>query len=266
MTTHWPRHVRNWELLAPPLRPHAAVIARVRALIGASADQGAARCLLLGTTVEYGDLGHPIVAIDLSLPMLTALWKADPARLGAQASWAHVPFRSNAFTHVLGDGSLNAVPFGVLPSILSEVTRTLEPGGTLIARVFCRPDAAEGPDDVRRDVSAGAVANFHALKWRVAMSLVSDPDRADLPVTAIRDAFCALYPDRGALCRGTGWNPAEVDTIDVYDGSTAVYNFPTEAAIVTLLRDWFTTVDIVRCGTYPLAERCPLLVARKPKL
>jgi SAM-dependent methyltransferase len=262
MTTHWPRHVRNWDLLGPPLRPHADVIAQVRGLIG----DDAARCLLLGTTVEYGNLGNPIVAVDLSFPMLAGLWKADPARLGAQANWAHLPVRSDTFTHVLGDGSLNAVPFGVLPAVLSEVIRALERGGTMIARVFCRPDATEGAGDIRRDVSLGRIGTFHALKWRVAMSLLPEPDRADVPVTAIRDAFRALYPDRGALCRSTGWNPAEVDTIDVYDGSTAVYNFPTETAIVTLLRDWFTAVEIVRCGTYPLAERCPLLVARNPKL
>lgn len=262
MTPHWPSHIRNWEFLAPPLRPHAEVIAQVRALVGA----GGARCLLLGTTVEYGTLGHPTVAIDLSFPMLASLWRTDPTRLGAQANWAHLPVRSGAFTHVLGDGSLNAIPFGALPAVLSEVTRTLERGGTLIARVFCRPGTAESTGDIRRDVSLGGIANFHALKWRVAMSLLPEPDRTDLPVTEIRDAVCALYPDRDALCGGTGWNRAEVDTIDVYDGSMAVYNFPTDTAIAALLRDWFTAVEIVRCGRYPLAERCPLLVARNPKL
>ena len=61
-----------------------------------------------------------------------------------------------------------------------------------------------------------------------------------------------------------GWSRAEVDTLDVYDGSSVVYNFPTEAAIFALLQQWFATVEIIRCGSYPLAERCPLLMARRP--
>ena len=245
------------------MRPNADVIACVRALIG---DDNA-RCLLLGSTSEYAALGLPIFAIDLTFARLAGLWRGDDStRLCAQADWAQMPIASGAFTHVLGDGSLNAVPFEALPSLLAEVARVAGPRGTLIARTFCRPEVAEASADIREAVRRGQIANFHALKWHIAMSLLSGPDRADLRVTEIRDAFCTLYPDRPALCRDTGWERDEVDTIDVYDGSTAIYNFPTEAAIVAQLRRRFTTVETIRCGTYPLAERCPLLVARNPKL
>jgi len=203
--------------------------------------------------------------MDASFAMVAALWRGtNPAQLGVQSDWTRMPIRSRTFTHVLGDGSLNAVPFGVLSATLDEASRVLRPQGTLIARVFCRPDAAETAEDIRRDVVLGRVGTFHALKWRVAMSLLRDASCTDLPVASIRQAVIAQYPDREELSRLTGWNRAEIDTLDVYDGSDAVYNFPTERMIVGLLRRWFADIEVMSSGTYPLAERCPLLVARNP--
>lgn len=263
MTTHWTRHLRHWQLLGPPLRPHADVVERVRSLI----DMDNGQCLLLGSTVEYAALGPRVIAMDASFSMISALWRSiDPPSPAIQSDWTSMPIRSQAFSHVLCDGSLNAVSSAVLMDVLREVARVLRPEGALIARVFCRPTIAETADDIGRDVRLGQVGSFHALKWRVAMAALRDPASSDIAVSAIRDAVVAQYPDRDALCRTTGWDRAEVDTLDVYDGSSVVYNFPTEAAIFALLQRWFATVEIVRCGAYPLADRCPLLVARRPVL
>ena len=261
MTTHWARHLRHWELLGPPLRPHADVVKRVLSLIGT----GDARCLLLGSTVEYAALGPRVVSMDASFAMVAGLWRSgDPVGLAIQADWTRMPVTPRAFSHVLGDGSLNAVPWSVLPAMLDEVTRVLQPGGTLIARVFCRAETAETPEEIRRDVQLGRVGSFHALKWRIAMAALGDPPASDIAVQDIRRAVVAQYSDRGQLCRTTGWKQTEVDTLDVYEGSSATYNFPTERAIVALLQRWFTDVEVIRCGTYALAERCPILVARNP--
>mgnify|MGYP001066345960 CR=1 FL=1 len=260
LTTHWSRYVRHWHLLRPPLRPNAEVVARVRSLITAQAQ-----CLLLGSTMEFAALGPGIVSMDASLPRLAELWRsADPGGLAIQGDWTRMPVRAQAFSHVLGDGSLNAVAWSVLPSVLDEVTRVLRPGGTLIARAFCRPVAAETPDGIARDVERGRVESFHELKWRIAMAMPSAQQTSDVAVRDLRAAVIATFPDRDALCRVTGWRRAEVDTIDVYDGSGDVYSFPTEEMFVTALRRWFADVEVVRCGNYPLAERCPLLVARGP--
>ncbi|HET6621452.1 MAG TPA: hypothetical protein VFG64_16065, partial [Dongiaceae bacterium] len=136
--------------------------------------------------------------------------------------------------------------------------------GTLIARMFCRPETAETPDEIGRDVQLGRVGSFHALKWRIAMAALRDPTVSDIAVQDIRRALIGQYFDRDQLCRTTGWTRAEVDTLDVYEGSSAVYNFPTERIIAALLQRWFTDVEVIRCGTYALAERCPILVARNP--
>jgi len=224
-----------------------------------------AQCLLLGSTVEYAALGPRIISMDASFPMVAALWRsADPAARAIQADWTSMPIRPRAFSHVLADGSLNAVSSSVLSSVLDEVRRVLQPQGTLIARVFCRPAAAETADEIRRDVRLGRIGTFHALKWRVAMALLHNPGSSDIAVSDIRDAVMAQYPDREELCGVTGWSRAEIDTLDVYDGSTVIYNFPTEMAIVGLLRRRFADVEVVRCGTYALSERCPLIVARRP--
>jgi hypothetical protein len=260
MATHWTRHLRHWHLLGPPLRPHADVIDQVRTLI----DAGSPR-LLLGSTVEYAALGPGTIAMDAGLSMMSALWRsADSSSLAIQCDWTRMSIASHSIAHVLGDGSLNAVSTAVLTEVLQEVARVLRPEGSLIARVFCRPPNAESAADIRRDVKLGRAGSFHALKWRVAMAALPDPASPDIAVSAIRDAVIAQYPDRHALCRSTGWNRAEVDTLDVYDGSSVIYNFPTEAAIFALLRRWFASVEIIHCGSYPLAERCPILVARKP--
>jgi hypothetical protein len=261
MATHWTRYLRHWELLGPPLRPHADVVAQVRALIGADGSKS----LLLGSTVEYAALGPGVIAVDASFSMISALWRStDSSGLAIQSDWTNMPIGPRSIAHVLGDGSLNAVSTSVLTDVLREVARVLEPEGSLIARVFCRPASAENADDISQDVQLGRAGSFHALKWRVAMAALRDPASSDIAVGAIRDAVVTQYPDRDALCQATGWNRAEVDTLDVYDGSSVVYNFPTEAAIFALLQRWFATVEIIRCGNYPLAERCPILVARRP--
>lgn len=227
-------------------------------------DGSAEKCLLLGSTSEYAEIGAHVVAMDMSLTMMRALWIAsDPDRIGIQADWTQMPIGATSINHVLADGSLNAVPFrSALPRMLDGVRRVLRPGGKLIARVFCRPAAAETFDAIKHDLAAKRVDSFHALKWRVAMAAVRGADAADIAVQEIRDTIIERFPDRDELCRATGWSRAEVDTIDVYDGSPAVYNFPTEAMILELLRPRFPKVAAVRCGSYALAERCPLLVAQ----
>ena len=259
MTNHWDRYSKHWQLLRPPLRPNEEVIERVRGLVG----NGALPHLLLGSTAEYSALGPGVIAIDMSLGMLGALWvaAAKPARSGIQGDWTQLPIRTSSIGHVLGDGSLNSVPFGsVLPRILDEVTRVLRPGGKLIARLFCKPAIAETRDAIKRDLAAGRIASFHDLKWRVAMAVDASAE-PDVAVQDIRAAMLEMFPDTGRLCEQTGWRREEVATIEVYAGSPAIYNFPTEEVILGLVRTRFAKVELIRCGSYALAERCPLLVA-----
>ncbi len=260
MTNHWDRYHRHWQLLRPPLRPNEEVIDCVRGLVAG----GALPCLLLGSTAEYSALGPSVIAIDMSLGMLSALWVAavKPARSGIQGDWTQMPIRTSSIGHVLGDGSLNSVPFRLVPRMLEEIARVLHPGGKLIARLFCKPAIAETRNAIKRDLAAGRIASFHDLKWRVAMTVAGSNNGPDVAVQDIRTAMLDMFPDSRRLCEETGWRREEVETIEVYAGSPAIYNFPTEEAILDPARARFAKVELVRCGSYALAERCPLLVAQ----
>ncbi|WP_292403479.1 hypothetical protein [Mesorhizobium sp.] len=92
----------------------------------------------------------------------------------------------------------------------------------------------------------------------------SDADRA-INVQVILDAFDKTFPDREALAARTGWSMASIGTIDVYAGSETTYCFATLDMLVDEARDWFDEVRVVPSGSYPLAERCPLLVLGSPR-
>jgi hypothetical protein len=58
-----------------------------------------------------------------------------------------------------------------------------------------------------------------------------------------------------------------INTIDVYAGSDISYSFATLAMLIDEASNWFGDVRVVPSGSYPLAERCPLLVfgSAKPR-
>ncbi|MER9326977.1 hypothetical protein NKJ26_09450 [Mesorhizobium sp. M0152] len=58
---------------------------------------------------------------------------------------------------------------------------------------------------------------------------------------------------------------ASIGTIDVYAGSATTYCFATLAMLIDEAGSWFDNVRFVPSGSYPLAERCPLLVLGSPK-
>ena len=58
---------------------------------------------------------------------------------------------------------------------------------------------------------------------------------------------------------------ASINTIDVYAGSDISYSFATLAVLVDEASGWFGEVRVVPSGSYPLAERCPLLVLESPR-
>jgi hypothetical protein len=86
-----------------------------------------------------------------------------------------------------------------------------------------------------------------------------------IDVRTIRDRFDNLFPDREALAAQTGWSIASINTIDVYAGSDTSYSFATLAVLVEEAIGWFSDVRVVPSGSYPLAERCPLLVLESPR-
>jgi len=246
--------------LSPPLRPNEEVIAAYRHLLA----RRTGRVLLLGVTPALADIGAEVEAVDDSKAAIARGWPGDTERRRVhKANWLSLPFPARRFTSAVGDGALNSL--GRLrdyPALFAEIERVVEPGGLFVTRVFARPATCEPVATVVKTALAGEIPVFSALKWRLAMALVAESGEPEIEVRRIKDVFDALFPDRAALAAAARWELADIETIDVYAGSRTIYNFPTLAEIRATVPSGLGRMRVVPAGTYPLAERCPLLVFR----
>ena len=245
--------------LRSPLRPSKGDVEAVRRAI----DGDDKSILLLGVTPELSGLGRELVAIDNSPRMLAQVWPGDrDGRRAILANWTDLPFASGSFDVVIGDASLNAAPEQV-EEVLAEARRVLLPAGKLAVRLFCSPEEPETLDLIREDVFAGWPGNLHALKWRIAMALAASRPRATVPVQEILAAFERMFPDRAQLAAATGWPGEDIATLDAYAGADHSLGFPTLSAIMKVIGRHFADLTVVPAAGYPLAERCPTVVAAR---
>ena len=127
-------------------------------------------------------------------------------------------------------------------------------------RGFVRPEHAEAVADVVEALDRGEIANFHVLKWRLAMAL-TDRETGSLAVADVWREVHARWPDPQTLAAQQEWPLDEVLTINAYRGVDTRYSFPPVADFHRFL----TLVGFPRIrecrGCYPLAERCPTFIA-----
>ena len=257
--SHWHRYPARRALFEPPLRPHADVVALLRMLVG----EDAGPVLLLGVTAAIAEAFTTVDAFDKSAAMVTKGWPGDTdAKRVTIADWLELDGRERRYAGVVGDGSLNMLTSEQIGRLLSIVVGLLEPGGRFACRLFERPDPGFTAADLARSVSTPGLLNFNAFKWQLAMHL--SEGRPTLPVADIRAAFEARCPDRDALSRATGWSREAIDTIDLYDGSSLAYSFPSRAEFRRLLPAGIEGTEFIACGAYDLAACCPVLTFRKP--
>lgn len=263
MTNHWDNYHRHWMLLDAPLRPTPETVG----IFEREFDLAGAEVLLLGVTPELAVLGRSMLAVDQSAAMISGVWAGDNAsRRAVTANWLDLPVGSASADAVIGDGCLSAVASKMARNtLLGEIARVLKPSRRAAIRVFASPETTEDLPGIEAQGLAGGIGNFHALKWRIAMACTTGGCDYAINVRTIRDTFDGLFPDREALAARTGWSIASINTIDVYAGSDTSYSFATLAMLVDEARDWFGEVRVVPSGSYPLAERCPLLVLASPR-
>ncbi|MFC3322502.1 class I SAM-dependent methyltransferase [Mesorhizobium cantuariense] len=265
MKNHWDNYHRHWKLLDAPLRPTAETIG----IFDRELDLKNADVLLLGVTPELAILGRSMLAVDQSATMISGVWAGDNAlRRAIAGNWLDLPVDRASIDAVIGDGCLSAVDSkAARSSLFGEIARVLKPGKRAAIRIFARPETADDLQGIEALVLAGGVENFHALKWRIAMACTTDDCDFAIKVRTIRDTFDSLFPNREALAARTGWSMVSINTIDVYAGSDISYSFATLAMLIDEASRWFGDMRIVPSGSYPLAERCPLLVfgSAKPR-
>jgi SAM-dependent methyltransferase len=263
MTNHWDNYHRHWRLLDAPLRPTPEIVA----IFERELDLADADVLLLGVTPELAVLGRSMLAIDQSAAMISGVWAGDNASRRAMAgNWLDLPVAGASTEVVIGDGCLSAVASkATRDRLYGEIARVLKPGGRAAIRVFASPETSEDLANIEAQVMAGGIENFHALKWLIAMACTTGAPDFAIQVRMIRDTFDKLFPDREALAARTGWSSASINTIDVYAGSDIDYSFAPLAVLVDEASGWFSSVRVVPSGSYPLAERCPLLLLESPR-
>lgn len=260
MSDHWPSHARAWSLVGPPLRPCTddiqTLLHEIHFWRGRPTPENP-ETLVLGVTPEIvGTLFGSITCVDREPAMIEAMFEPRPDHRALVGEWLALPVPDAAFDLVVCDGGLSVFAFpGEYRAIAKEIARVLRPGGLFMPRLFACPDVPETLDDVR--AALPTIESFDALKWRIAMAIQS-PERS-VRVSAIRDAFDSLVPDRAALAERTGWRREVIDHIDIYRDSPASYSFPTLYEVTGALapelvhRSHFTP-------RYELGDRCPTVV------
>jgi len=258
---HWSSFQRAFALMRPPLRPDADVVDAFRSLTRDCAEP----MLLLGVTPELADLSPNLTAIDRTQAMLDFVWPGDTSqRRALVGNWLKLRLPSASFASVICDGGALAFPYPGLPTkVLRESANVLISGGRFVSRVYSSPDEGETLEAVRAAFERGEVGNVHALKWRVAMAIAHERGGPNVPVTEIRDTFERWFPDRAALAAATSWPRDEIDTIDAYADSNAIYGFATRRQILDIVPTEYASARFVDVGSYELAERCPLLVLER---
>ena len=241
------------------MRPCAEDVENFRQAIGR--DPG--RCLLLGVTPELATIAPDLTAIDNSSDMIGALWHGK--REAILGDWLDLPFADGSFDTLVGDGCLALLSHPDQHGrFFEQLSRVIAPNGKIVIRVFVGAEQKESPAQVCQDALAGKMKGFHAFKWRLSMALASESADYNFRVAETLATFDRLIPDRARLASVTGWRMDDIETIDFYRDSEAVYSYPTLAQVRQTIPPTLLESDLIY-GHYELAERCPILVFESRK-
>jgi SAM-dependent methyltransferase len=268
----WAAHMKQWNLLGPPLRPAAEDLRLFQREIDAwSAAHGrhAATGLVLGVTPELPALDWPpgsrVFAADSSMEMIGFVWYLTaPFAAGAVATrWQELPFREASIDLAMGDGCLTLCewPAGYT-QFCRAVQRVLKPGGRLVIRVHVRPDTPESPAHVIAELEAGRIAGFNAFKWRLLVALHGDGSRG-IRLGDAWDYWHGLGLGEDELAERHGWPAASIRTIHAYRDKDIVYFFPRVAEISELFAPHFSVIACHR-PAYDAADEHRVFVLERP--
>jgi len=243
-----------------PQIPDDAVVRRYRELI----DGRDGRVLLLGITRALAGIGRDLTALDLSATQIERMWPGDACdRRAVLGDWLDLEPPREPFTAAIGDGSLSTLAWpGDYRTVLGRVADALAPAGVLVVRCFVAPDRRETLEGVVDDVLAGRERDWNAARWRVAMAIVDE--RGSIAARDLATAWRRVFPDFAALAERTGWSLDGMNLLfDSFGRATFRFSFVTRDALLSTLPASLVGAHFAPSGDYPLAGRCPFLVAER---
>jgi SAM-dependent methyltransferase len=257
-TNHWHSLFQAWSNLSTPVRVSADAIASIKAEV----VEMTGPILVLGLTAGLMDAGTDITAVDQSRTLVGELWPGNtPGRRAVVGDWLRLPFEAASFAACIGDGSLISFDYpDRLQSVLAEVARCLKPGGRFACRVFLAPDAATSFADIEAAAQNRQIS-FQHFKFKFAMAIGAELDNPNVRVSSIPEFFDVKYPDRGKLAAISGWDRAEIDTVDIYRESQANYAFPTRNQLLSVIPLALDHARLVPVPNHPMGNEWPILVA-----
>jgi SAM-dependent methyltransferase len=223
--------------------------------------------LLLGVTPEIAGMRWPaassLTAVDGSAAMVAAVWPGDIPRQRRVVcgDWLALPFKESACYIVIGDGSMNCLPYpDGYRQMAAEVRRVLSRDGILILRCYIQPAVHERPEEVFADIYRAPTPSFHHFKFRLLMAM-QQSTQAGIAVNDVYRYWADRNIDTTLLNRRAGWDQGAIDTIELYRHSVTVHSFPTLAEYRAVLLEFFDEVSL-SSPPCDLGERCPVLVLR----
>ena len=107
-------------------------------------------------------------------------------------------------------------------------------------------------------IRTGKIA-FQHFKFKFAMAIAAELGTPNVRVASIPEFFDARFPDRDRLAAITGWDRAEIDTVDIYRNSAANYAFPTMKQLLSVVPPSFSRLRLVPVPNHPLGDEWPVL-------
>jgi hypothetical protein len=256
----WCEFHRRAAVLGLPQIPDAAIVARYAELI-ADRDE---RVLLLGITRALAGLGRNLAAIDKSETQIERMWPGDRQdRRAVLGDWREMEPPRECYTAAIGDGCLSTLDWpGEYCNVLERVADAVKPRGAVVIRCFIAPDEPETLGQIADEVLSGRETDAHATRWRVAMA-AADANGA-IAASDLAANWRRMFPPLPELAERTGWNLEAMELLlGSFERATLRYSFVTRAAVLDTLPASLVDARFVSSGDYPLAERCPFLVAHR---
>lgn len=229
------------------------------------------RALLFGVTPEYAGMAWPrgtaLTAMDKSPTMIERIWPLSAETRPASATvqcvdWLELPLPDASVDVIVSDGCFSQVGYPhEAEHLVRQIRRVLRPSGRLAVRTFVRPASPLSVDAVFEGVSQDRYENFHAFKWCLNMAL-QPTLTAGVRLGEVWQTFEARVGTAGrrAWAEASGFAVEDVDTIDAYRDSGAIFHYPTQSELHATLLPHLTGVTWAY-PAYPLGERCPYVSA-----